>query len=226
MLSTPWNVRAALAVGLVVLLGSSFPVTAQSPGGGTDGGNVGGPPGGGGGGGGNTAPSIMSLNSVQVAGQRYRIYGQVADNTPASCAVTISGAASGVASCDAQGNFDTTLDVATPGLITAVASDGAMQSGQTNDTLVNNAPTVSDVMAVQGPGNTWTFSGTVSDEVPAGIIVSLEGPPGVNGQTATVNADGTFSVTVTLAPGTSGYVTATATDQYGETGSAMTYFGS
>ena len=45
-------------------------------------------------GGENNAPVIISLQQQQVAGQKFRIFGSVADETPQSCGVVISGAAS------------------------------------------------------------------------------------------------------------------------------------
>jgi hypothetical protein len=212
------KVRAVVVAGVLAMVGYVSPANGQ-------GGPPGGPPGGGGGGPPNVTPMIASLNTIQVPGRKFRISGNVSDDTPGQCRVTITGAANGTINCDANGNFDQTFDVPTPGAITAVAADGVLQSGPTYATLANNAPTVS-VSAVQGPGNTWTFSGSVGDECPAGLTVALSGPAGVNGATATVGANGGWSVTVTVLPGTSGYVTATATDWYSETGTGYTYFSS
>jgi hypothetical protein len=172
----------------------------------------------------NTRPSITGLNATQVPGKKFRFTGTVSDNTPASCVVVFSGAASGVAMCNASGQFDGTFDVQTLGVVTAVANDGSQNSNPVNRTLTNNAPTVT-VQAVQGPNNTWTFSGTVVDEAPAGITVVLNGCAGVNGQTVTVLANGTYSLALTLSPTASGFVNATATDHFGATGSGQTYFG-
>jgi hypothetical protein len=147
----------------------------------------------------------------------------VDDDTPATCGVVITGAANGVAMCDANGNFDAVYDVPTPGAITAVPGDGT-QSGDPVTAVLANAPPTVSVMAVQGPGNTWTFSGSVGDECPEGLTVTLSGPAGVNGATATVGAGGSWSVTVTVGPGAYGWVTATCTDWYSETGSGQTYF--
>jgi hypothetical protein len=181
------------------------------------------PPPPGGGGGGNGAPMIIALSSEQLPGKKYRIFGTVADDTPQSCTVTISGSASGSAACDASGNFSKVFDVNVPGPITAVASDGTSQSGSAGHTLTNIAPMVS-VSAQGGPNNSWTFSGTVGDEAPGGLTVTLSGPPGVQGATALVQANGTWTVTLTLAPGSGGIVTATVTDWYGLTGYGYTSF--
>jgi hypothetical protein len=175
---------------------------------------------------GNNAPEIIGLQQQQIAGQKFRIFGRVADETPQSCGVVISGAATGVVLCDAEGNFDGVFTVATPGQIQAIAGDGMSQSGQSVLNLTNGAPTVGNFIAVQGPNNTWTFSGTVGDEAPEGLTVTLAGPTGVQGATATVLANGSWSVTLSLLAGTSGTVTATVADWYGQTGTATTFFGS
>jgi hypothetical protein len=209
MVHPAWKVRAALAAGLVAVLGFTAPASAQF--GGLEGDPI------------TVGPSITSLSAVQVPGRKFRISGHVFGGTPGRVGVVITGAANGVAMCNGNGDFDAIYDVPTPGAITAVAGDGTNQSAPVNASLVNNAPTV-EVIAVQGPGNTWTFSGSVGDECPAGLTVSLGGPAGVNGASATVGEDGSWSVTVTVAPGTSGLVTATVADWYDLTGSGQTYF--
>ena len=187
------------------------------------------PPSGGGGGSGgggtsgNVAPVISSITAVQVAGQKFRIYGKVTDDTPSSCGVVLSGAASGVVLCDSSGNFDGVFNVATPGPATAVAGDGQLQSAPVNLALANAAP-MTTVTAVHGANGIVTFSGKVTDEVPAGLTVTLAGGPGLGGTFATVLADGTWSVSVTLPIGASGMVAATVTDWYGLTGTGYTTY--
>jgi hypothetical protein len=167
---------------------------------------------------------IISLNAEQLPGKKFRIFGTVADNTPQSCSVAITGAATGSAGCDASGNFSKVFDVAAPGRITAIATDGTFLSDSAIHDLTNVAPTINDFIAVGGPNNTWTFSGTVGDEAAMGLTVTLSGPPGVQGASALVQANGTWSITLTLAPGTGGMVTATVTDWYGLTGYGYTSF--
>jgi len=174
-------------------------------------------------GGGNSAPIIVSLNATQVPGKKFRISGRVADETPASCTVSIKGAATGDARCDDSGNFSVVCDVPTLGDITVVASDGQLTSTLVGLTLGNAAPTTT-LSAVKS-GAQWTFSGTVADEAPAGLTVVLSGAPGINGRTATVAANGTWSITVTLLSQVQAIATAKVTDWYGLTGQATTPFG-
>ena len=215
-----WGLRAGPAAGLLTLLVCAPFGLAQPPGIGgglgSDGPGIS-PPGSG-------APTITSIFKQQVPGQKFRIWGTVSDATPGNCGVELTGAARGVLLCGSSGNFDGIIHVATPGYATATPGRGGLSGPPKVVDLTNAAPTVT-VTAVQGPNNTWTFSGTVGDEAPAGLSVILNGPTGLNGATATVLAGGGWSVTVQLAAGTSGMVTAKVTDWYALTGQGQTYFG-
>lgn len=207
-----WRVRAGVAAA-ALLFTLAFPSTSLSQS------KIGG-----GAGGANNPPVIVSLEAEQLPDRKFRIYGRVADETPANCGVVLTGAASGVMLCDTGGNFSGVFDVPTLGGVTAIAGDGQLTSRPAAKNLTNNAPTIGNFTAVGGPNNTWTFSGSVGDEAPAGLTVTLTGPVGVQGATATVGANGSWSVTLTLPPNTSGNVTATVTDWYGQTASAYTAF--
>jgi len=214
MLTSSRKVRAGKLAALVVVLSAALSAFAQM--------SAAGPPpppppppvrGGGGGGNGNTAPVIASISAVQVGSQKFRISGRVSDNTPSTCGVVLSGAASGVVLCDASGNFDGVFDVPTPGAATAVAGDGQLQSAPVNLDLTNAAPTIT-MRVTPGEGTAVTFSGTVGDEAPAGLVVVLTGGPGVSGS-AIVLPDGTWSTTISVPVGAHGTATAKVTDCYG-----------
>jgi hypothetical protein len=157
-------------------------------------------------GGPNNPPVITSISAVQVAGQKFRISGTVTDENPGGCVVLFSGAA----------NFSGVFDVPTPGQTTAVAGDGVQSSQPVNLTLANAAPTTTCSAVVHG--NNLTVSGQVTDEVPAGLVVTLSGSRAVNGRTAIVLADGSWSLSATVLTGAHATVTATVTDWYGLTG--------
>src|SRR5262245_13364026 len=63
----------------------------------------------------------------------------------------------------------------------------------------HHPPVITSFTAVEvGPG-LYRFTGTVAADNPAGLVVSFGGePPSVQGQTATVDADGTFSILINL----------------------------
>jgi hypothetical protein len=200
MLFASWKVRAGIPVALAIACLCASSANAQS--------------------GGGNPPVITSLNAVQLPGQKYKIYGTVAADYPPGCLVAITGAATGSLQCDLTGAFSGMLDVPSPGDITAVASNGTLQSQPATLTLPNAAPTVT-IQVTQTGYHTFKFSGKVTDEAPAGLVVRLSGIPGVNGLTATVQPDGTWSVSVGL-QATSGNVTGTVVDWYGLSGSATT----
>lgn len=195
-----WKVRAGLPVALV-LAWACVPAQAQ-----TSDVSVPGPI--------NSKPVITSITAVQVPGQKFRIYGTVTDDTPASCSVTLTGAASGTVACNASGQFDATFDVTTLGTATAVASDGAQASDPVNVTLANAAPATT-CTCVAGKNGLLTISGVVTDEAPAGLVVMLSGSRAVSGLSAIVLADGTWSTSTTIPAGSHGTVTAKVTDWYG-----------
>jgi hypothetical protein len=201
MFTAPWKVRSVVSAALVLACFCTTSANAQD-------------------GGGNSPPVITSLNAVQIPGQKFKISGTVADNYPASCVVSITGSATGSLQCDTSGAFSGVLDVPSLGAISAVASDGTLQSDPATLTLTNAAPTVT-IQAIQTGLHTVRFSGRVTDEAPAGLVVRLSGIPGVTGVTATVQPDGTWSVSVGL-QATSGNVTATVVDWYGQSGTAAT----
>jgi hypothetical protein len=71
--------------------------------------------------------------------------------------------------------------------------------------------------AWHGPGNIWTFSGTVTAATAPGMTVTFGGLPELANQTTTVDQNGHFSDSFDLAPGESGTATASVTDCWGQT---------
>jgi hypothetical protein len=98
----------------------------------------------------------------------------------------------------------------------ALAPSGQTASALTQPTA-HSAPVISNFTATQGSNNVWTFTGLVTDDSPAGLTVNFGGLPSLQDKTATVGADGRFSLTVALAQGESGEATAQVTDWWGLT---------
>lgn len=103
---------------------------------------------------------------------------------------------------DAQGTLSVTLD---PGMVGSAAigveavDTGGLKTGTTIGVEVvgdNNTPQIEGFVADGGNAPTWVFSGRVTDENPGGRIVVFGGL--LDGQTATTNEDGTFSITVQI----------------------------
>ncbi len=62
----------------------------------------------------------------------------------------------------------------------------------------NQPPVIRNFGGAEGTSPQFTFSGVVSDTSPAGLTVTFGGIPSLVGKTATTNADGSFSLTVSL----------------------------
>lgn len=72
-------------------------------------------------------------------------------------------------------------------------------------------PEIQNFSGTNGSGLSWTFTGTVIDDLSVeGLTVTFGGL--LEGHTTTVRADGTFEHIAEIPFGTSGFVTATVTD--------------
>lgn len=101
--------------------------------------------------------------------------------------------------------------------LVSAAGTAGNAAGGTGTVGTNQAPVIFNFTASHSVGNFWTFSGQVSDDQSvAGLVVTLGGLPSLQGVTATVNAQGWFSVTVQLGSNESGTATAQTTDAGGQ----------
>ena len=105
--------------------------------------------------------------------------------------------------------------------LTIRATDTANQSVETSFTVhvasVDDPPVISDFAAILELGDLWTLTGTVTDvdDPVAGMVVSFGGVFANFGVTATVQADGTFSLTGEFLGLQSGTATAQTQDPHG-----------
>ena len=140
--------------------------------------------------------------------------GQVADLDAGSLSINFTGVVTGSVNVSSNGSFTLTTTATGLGTIQASTTDLWGQLSNSNQVIVSCPPPVITSFTATLPGsNTWTFTGTVNDPSAAGLQVQLGG---AYGGSATVGTDGTFSVTVQLAPGLTGDVTAQATDWWGQ----------
>jgi len=106
-------------------------------------------------------------------------------------------------------------------VLTVRATDTANQSVETSFTVhvapVNHAPVISNFGGVQQLGDLWTFHGTVTDvdDPVQGMVVNFGGVLASFSVTATVEADGTFSLTREFLGLQSGTATAQTQDPHG-----------
>lgn len=80
--------------------------------------------------------------------------------------------------------------------------------------VINIAPTLISFTVVEGSINVWHFEGEVADENLVGCTIIFGGL--LNGETTTVNSDGTFIFSKIIQDGVNGTVSARARDELGE----------
>jgi hypothetical protein len=144
---------------------------------------------------------INTLNVSYNSRRSVTLSGTVTDFTcgPGGLTITFGGKVHATTVTDAAGNFTLTTNADGLGDVTAVTTD-AMGIGSNTAivTLGANAPVITNFTSSEGAGHGFTFTGTVSDQSPAGLTVSFGGIPSLAGQTATVSSNGTFSLAVVL----------------------------
>jgi hypothetical protein len=168
----------------------------------------------------------LSLSVAQGPNRTVTVTGQVTCNSPASLTVALSGVVSGSVTTNANGSFTYTGPASALGQIQATVTDVWGVTASSSTMLKNNPPTIVNFQATYNGNNSWTFTGQVQDDYAAGLVVRLGGIPTLDntGATATVQANGTFSYTITLQPGEVGCVTAECIDWWGQASNEATAF--
>jgi hypothetical protein len=154
-------------------------------------------------------PTVTQLSYTWGPNRTVTITGKVNDEQPSGRTVTLGGAVNGMATADANGNFSVTLTATALAQVSATVTDQWNQtSAAAATTLTYNAPVIQNFIGTHGAGNTWTFTGHVADAVASGIAISFGGLAA--GQSVVTDANGNFTLTITLASGASGDVIAEA----------------
>src|SRR5262245_30132830 len=119
------------------------------------------------------APSLTLIHSV--AGQNlFLLTGHVTDEQPGGLTVQFSGVYTGSAQTNANGDFSITVQPSQLGNVFAQVTDSEqLTSSSVGQALASLIPTISNFRAVQVGRDAWTFSGTVTDEHAAGLVVTL-----------------------------------------------------
>ena len=153
------------------------------------------------------APTISVTSLTETAGHQVLVQGVVTDTNPQLDTVKISSPVNSNAGTTwpaANGSYFVVANVGGNGTLSAKATNMAMQdSNVVTVTLVSEQPELQALDAATNNGLTWTISGRVHDEYPQGLTVYLTGPAfsntGTAPVTATCDANGDFSVSVTFA---------------------------
>jgi hypothetical protein len=120
--------------------------------------------------------------------------------TPAGQRIAIRGEATGTAQTDVWGDYTITLTARDLGLVTAQTTE--VKSNVASVTLTDVPPCICNFQCVEGPEHRWIFRGKVTYRGPtslAGLIVTFGGMPNsLKGQSVTTDADGNFTLLITL----------------------------
>jgi hypothetical protein len=160
-----------------------------------------------------SAPSL-TLNLAYGTGKQVTLSGKVTDAQPGGLVVTFTGVVGGTTTTDGNGNYSVTLTASSLGQISATTQDvWALNSAAASVTVSDVGPTITIFGSQRG--NIWTFSGHVTGNFAPGSVVTFSGPADINGKTATIGSDGSYSLSVMLSSSDVGWVTASVTDIWG-----------
>ena len=167
-----------------------------------------------------TSPTI-TLTVGSIVNNLVVLQGHVDSIDRDALTVSLSGpnGLSATAEVDSEGNFSVLVQMNQLGPINAWTTDLWGQNSNTVQLYVtSDAPLVYDVVCRQVVGTTYVFTGRVSDENPNGLIVRLSGIPSLEGRTAIVQEDGTWSIDGTVAANEVGMLADfTTVDWFGQT---------
>jgi hypothetical protein len=173
------------------------------------------------------APPTITLNYNFGAQHNVTLSGHVSDLQPANLNVEFSGQVSGTAKTNANGDYSVTLQAANLGEVDAQVTDDQGMTATAAAQLEDPTPQISNFKAVETEGDIWTFTGQVTAGYASGLTVNFSGTPvSMQGKSATVNAEGTFSFTIRLdgQPDDNGTVLAQVTDWWGYTSNKPGYY--
>jgi hypothetical protein len=172
-----------------------------------------------------TPAPTLSVTITYGANKLVTLTGSVTDIDAAGRLVSFTGVVTSSATTTGNGSFTLTTNATGLGNITASVTDLWSQTATMQVAVAPAAPTISNFSAAGGAANCWTFFGSVSGPGLTGLEVQLGGLPSLNGETAVVKSDGTFSITIQLlAQGDSGTAWAQITDSWGQTSNLARYF--
>lgn len=163
-----------------------------------------------------TAPQpLVSVTLTHGPRKTITLAGHVTAPTNAGLFVSFTGALDASVTTNTSGDFTLTTNQAVLGTISVSAQDIWGQISEYEYEVVTSAVPALTFWAGEFPNKIWTFGGTVTDEDPAGLTVYFSGVPTLDGKSATVKADGTYKLTVTLTNGDQGIAWADVADWWG-----------
>ncbi|MGF1577873.1 MAG: Ig-like domain-containing protein [Gemmataceae bacterium] len=165
----------------------------------------------------NVAPTLSPLSVTYHAGRMVTVSGEVDDGVPGGLTVTFDGVVSGTTTTNPDGSFSFSALASGLGLVTAIVVDSVGDESEMQKTAVEtDPPEITSFIISHQFGNTYEFRGTVQDESPLGLVLTITGLASwQGGYPVEVEADGTFRVWIELEPEETGYVAANVEDPWG-----------
>jgi hypothetical protein len=163
------------------------------------------------------SPETITLNVTHLSGSLATCSGNLQNqNGPvANQVINLTGAVQASTRTDSQGNYSVTLQAPQVGQEDTTSADGLSNVAQCN--LQGGSLTINSFSATYLGNGYWLFSGTVSGANSQGAVVNFSGISALQGQSTTVNADGTFNFYSSVPPDQTGMVYAQVVDSSGDT---------
>ena len=162
-------------------------------------------------------PSIQGFMVMGSGPHTYTLHGQVNDEQAGNLIVQFTGVFNGSVQTAPDGTFSMTVEPNQLGSIQAKVTDSeGLTSAPAYGQAMSAAPMISNFYGIHQISSCWLFTGNVSDEYAEGLVVRFGGLTALQGQTATVTANGTFSLAVSLGPNDHGTASAQTTDWWGQ----------
>lgn len=173
-------------------------------------------------------PLAISLAVSEVDKRWVTLYGTVADanegGNPSGLTVTFTGACAGSAVTNTDGSYAVTVEATSLGTVHATVNNSAnLGSNEAEATIYAPPPTINNFQVIHQTSNLYTLAGSVTAAPAAGLTISFSGFTDVSGQSVTVEADCSFSLTLALSASDCGLITAQLVDWWSVSTSAQAY---
>jgi hypothetical protein len=140
------------------------------------------------------APATLTMDVTYGEGRTITLAGALSDHeTLEGQTVKITGQASGMTTTDANGQYSVTLTASALGEVVGICADAIASV-----TLTDPAPYIHVFDAIEDDYGVWTFRGRVEYRYTEGLVVNFGGIPSLDGYSATVDADGNFTLSMML----------------------------
>jgi hypothetical protein len=168
----------------------------------------------------------LSLGVTYLQGKQATFSGQLTSPSGpiANATINLSGVVTATTTTNSQGNYSITLSIPQLGTEDAVAAN--TNANEALCEVVGGSPAISDFTATPEGNGLWLFSGTVTGAPTQGEVVNFGGIAPLQGQSTSVNSDGTFDFYAIIPSGEGGTASAQAVDWWGDTSQIeVTYVG-